>query len=297
VTRYGIDSSVFEPLLAEGLDPLGSLPSLAVESSPTPRPGLPQVLVEGAAEEPAGSVPIVTYQPYGSGQTIVVEGAGMWRWAFLAPQHAEKDKIYPTLWQSMVQWIISQQDIMPGQELAVRADRATFLNGDRATASVSMRDPTKWLGDAAREGLSAIVQSAAGELPTRHSLIASGVDNGLQRVDLGVLPVGFYTLKIVRGDADEVLAATAFEVRDPWFESLEVDARPDIMSQIARLSGGRTIQPDQVAGLVEQFEQQTQQQQKHAELRTSMWDRPIVLIAILVGWISTWIIRRQSGLV
>ena len=69
------------------------------------------------------------------------------------------------------------------------------------------------------------------------------------------------------------------------------------MSQIARLSGGRTIEPDQVADLVRQLEQQIQQQQKHAELRTSMWDRPIVLIAILVGWISTWIIRRQSGLV
>jgi len=26
----------------------------------------------------------------------------------------------------MVQWIISQQDVMPGQEIAIRSDRATF---------------------------------------------------------------------------------------------------------------------------------------------------------------------------
>ncbi len=297
VSQHGIDSSVFDTLLADGTDPLGALPSLAVGAIPKERPGLPQVLMQSPANESGVNVPIVTYQPFGSGQTIVVEGAGMWRWAFLAPKHAEKDKIYPTLWQSMVQWIISQQDMMPGQEIAIRSDRATFLSGDRAGASVIVKNPGKWEVKGGQSGLSVLMQAASDELPKRFSLSPSGLENGMFRVDLQNLDVGYYTLRVVSGEKDQVHAATAFEVRDPWFESLEVDARPDIMKQVARLSGGEVLEPDQVAGLVQRFEERLKQQQKHEEIRSTLWDRPIVLVAILIGWVSTWIVRRQSGLV
>lgn len=297
VSPHGLDSSVFDPLLADGADPLGSLPSLAVGSAPKERPGLPQVLMQSSSDQGDGSVPIVTYQPYGSGQTIVVEGAGMWRWAFLPPLHAEKDKIYPTLWQSMVQWIISQQDMMPGQEVAIRADRATFLSGDRASASITVRNPNQWLKNNSIDGLSVTLQSASQELPKRFSLIGSGSDPSLYRADLGALDIGFYTVKLVSGISDDVMAATAFEVRDPWFESLEVDARPDLMSQLARLSGGKVLEPEQVDELVSEFEERMRSQQSNDEIRTTMWDRPVVLLIILMGWIATWIVRRQSGLV
>ena len=302
VTQQGIDSAVFDPLLADGGDPLGSLPSLAMDQMPKQRPGLPQVLMQSAVDDSGISIPIVTYQPFGGGQTIVVEGAGMWRWAFLSPQHASKDKIYPTLWQSMVQWIISQNDMMPGQELAIRPDRATFFTGDRASASISLREPAKWningdVNGLSLNGLSVIMQEAGTDEPTRLSIVTSGVDSSLFRVDMGMIGVGYYTLKVVVGEKDEVMAATAFEVRDPWIETLEVDARPDVMSQVARLSGGEVLTPEQVSDLVRRFEERIKQQQKYKETRTTLWDRPFVLVLILVGWVSTWIVRRQNGLV
>lgn len=292
VTQHALDTSIFDPLLSEGIDPIGTLPTLAVGSQPKIRTGLPQILMQSTSSSGA-SVPVVTYQPMGAGQTIVVEGAGMWRWAFLAPEHASKDKIYPTLWQSMVQWIISQQDMLPGQDIAIRSDRATYLAGDRATASVSLKNPGQWNVDQ----LSVLLQSAEFDLPKRLTLTASGVDNGLYRVDLGSLDVGYYSLKIVRGESDEVLAAGAFEVRDPWFESLEVDARPDVMRQVARLSGGEVLQPEDVPKLVERFVEQIRSQQKHEVTRTTMWDRPWVLLLVLGTWITSWVVRRRSGIV
>lgn len=292
VTQHALDTSIFDPLLSEGIDPIGTLPTLAVGSQPKIRTGLPQILMQSTSSSGA-SVPVVTYQPMGAGQTIVVEGAGMWRWAFLAPEHASKDKIYPTLWQSMVQWIISQQDMLPGQDISIRSDRATYLAGDRATASVSLKNPAQWN----IEQLSVLLQSAEFDLPKRLTLTASGVDNGLYRVDLGSLDVGYYSLKIVRGETDEVLAAGAFEVRDPWFESLEVDARPDVMRQVARLSGGEVLQPEDVPKLVDRFVEQIRSQQKHEVTRTTMWDRPWVLLLVLGTWVTSWVVRRRSGIV
>lgn len=292
VTQHAMDTSVFDPLLSEGIDPIASMPTLAVGSQPKMRTGLPQVLMQSAITG-GETIPIVTYQPLGAGQTIVVEGAGMWRWAFLSPEHASKDKIYPTLWQSMIQWIISQQDMLPGQDISIRPDRATYLAGDRASASVTLKNPASW----AIEDLSVLLQTAEFELPKRLTLTASGVDNGLFRVDLGALEVGYYSLKVVRGESDEILAAGAFEVRDPWFESLEVDARPDVMRQISRLSGGEVVDPRDVAQLAERFAQQIRSQQKHEETRTTMWDRPWVLLIVLGSWITSWIVRRRSGIV
>ncbi len=297
VSRHGMDASIFDSLLSDGNDPLSSLPSLALGSSPTTRTGLPQVLLESTSESGESEIPIVTYQPFGSGQTIVVEGAGMWRWAFLPPQHADKDKIYPALWQAMVQWIVSQQDMMPGQDVAIRSDRATFISGDRATASIMVRAGSQWSTSAPESSISVLLQSSEMELPKRLSLSPSGLEGGLYRTDLGVLDVGYYTLKAVAGDRDEVLAASAFEVRDPWFERLEVDARPDLMRQIARLSGGQVLTSDDVPNLVSNFDALIKSQQKHEEIRTTVWDRPWVLVVILCGWIGTWIVRRQSGLV
>ncbi|MEZ6138118.1 MAG: hypothetical protein R3C53_24810 [Pirellulaceae bacterium] len=297
LSSHGFDSSVFDPLLSSGQDPLTALPSLSTGSIPKVRAGLPQILVESTVEGGDTSIPVVTYQPYGRGLSVVVEGAGMWRWAFLPPQHAEKDKIYPTLWQSMIQWIISQQDVMPGQEVAVRADRANFLSGDRATASVIVRDPQKWLTADGRLDLAVTVVAADEDLPRRLSLVAGGSEPGLYRTDFGDLPVGYYSVQVVAGEKDELLAATAFEVRDPWFESLEVDARPDIMRQIARLSGGEVLEPDDVGALAERFAEKLKQEKKHEEVRTTMWDNPLVLLLILVGWITTWVVRRQNGLV
>lgn len=292
VTQHALDTSVFDPLLSEGIDPIASMPTLAVGSQPKMRTGLPQVLMQSAVSG-GETIPIVTYQPLGAGQTIVVEGAGMWRWAFLSPEHASKDKIYPTLWQSMIQWIISQQDMLPGQEISIRPDRATYLAGDRASASVTLKNPTNW----AIEDLSVLLQTAEFDLPKRLTLTASGVDNGLFRVDLGALEVGYYSLKVVQGESDQILAAGAFEVRDPWFESLEVDARPDVMRQVSRLSGGEVLNQNDVAQLANRFADQIRSQQKHEETRTTMWDRPWVLLLVLGSWITSWIIRRRSGIV
>ena len=62
--------------------------------------------------------------------------------------------------------------------------------------------------------------------------------------------VGYFTATVVQGDREEVLADTAIEVRDPWFEKLEADARPDLMRRISQISGGEALRLDQVGTIV-----------------------------------------------
>ena len=297
VSQYGFDSAVFDPLLEDGSDPLLMMPSLSTSSAPVARPGLPQVLLQSVMDGTGTAIPVVVYQPYGNGQSIVVEGSGMWRWAFLPPSHAEKDKIYPTLWQSMIQWIVSQQDLVPGQEVAIRSDRATFLTGDRVTATAIVKLDSRHRNEQGKPDLEVLLQGSEMEIPKRFSLIPLGADRDLFRIDFGTLDVGFYSAKVVFGEKDEVVAETALEIRDPWFERLEVNARPDIMRRLAKNSGGEVIEIDKIQEVVDRFQKRVEDRNPPQFIRTSLWDRPWVMILVLSAWFTSWIVRRRNGLV
>ena len=293
ISQYGFDSAVFDSLTMEG-DPLSQLPSLSTSNRPTTRSGLPQVLLQSISDATGKNIPVVTYQPVGSGQTIVVEGAGMWRWAFLAPQYADKERIYATLWQSLVQWIISQQDLMPGQSVAIRPDRATFLTGDKVTATLLVRDRERFLDANGKLNLAVLLYRDENSLPRRVVPIPTEQPE-MFRLELGILDVGYFTATAVQGDKEEVLADTAIEVRDPWFEKLEADSRPDLMKRISMISGGEVLRLDQLGTVVDRFEQRLYQNRPPQIIRTTIWDRPIVMLAILGAWITSWIVRRRSG--
>ena len=84
-------------------DELAHLPTLARNEQPHEPKPLAVVLAtstpaSAAGAEP-GSTPVLTYQPYGSGRSVVIEGAGMWRWAFLPPQQREQGDLYGALAQ------------------------------------------------------------------------------------------------------------------------------------------------------------------------------------------------------
>lgn len=297
VTPHGLDAAVFEPLMRDGGDPLAALPSLATNTVPTARAGLPQVLVHSSSTDGTGqAIPVVTYQSYGRGQTIVVEGAGMWRWAFLPPQHAARDTIYPALWQSLVQWIISQQDLMPGQDVAIRSDRVSFMTGEMVTATVLVD-----LGEAQDAGdptqkYHVLLDGPDLPVSRRVSLVPSGMESHLFRVDFGALAVGTYNAMVVSETADEPLAKTVLDVRDPWYEQLALDARPDLMRRVAEESGGAVVQPSEVDQVVAKFRERIQERRPAESTRTTLWDRPLVMMATLVAWMTTWVVRRRHGL-
>ncbi|MFN9640969.1 MAG: hypothetical protein ACK56W_13305 [Pirellula sp.] len=295
MSRYGFDSAVFDSLGEQPSEVLAMMPSLATAGSPVVRPGLPQVLLQSTSDGVNKPTPIVTYQPIGNGTSVVVEGSGMWRWAFLPPEHSDKEKVYSTLWQSLVQWIVSQQDLLPGQRVSLRPDKAAFLTGDKITASVLVSNVDDFLSTSNELSLAVILESQDSVLPKRFSLTATEESSDLFRVDMGTLEVGYYTAKVMDTTSDQVLAESSVEVRDPWFERLEADARPDVMQRIAVMSGGEVIRDDQISSLVDRFEQRVLENSPAEVKRSSIWDRPLVLLSILMIWFVSWVVRRRSG--
>lgn len=281
---------------------LPGLQSLAIGRTAKPKP-LATVLATAVANTPEAELPVISFQPYGGGRVVVVEGAGMWRWAFLPPAYEEHHEVYAALWQSLLRWLASSAGLLPGQRMALRADKVTFRTGESATATLLVRDEDDLKGAAIEligEG-AAGAKVLAGELadggkPRSYQPAPAGEEPGTFRVTFGELAEGRYRARVT-GGADDRAAETAFDVRRYSEEQLDLNSRPDLMARIAEATGGLALEGDSPTDIAKRFASRLTQSRAPQVRRTPAWDRWWVLVGTLGIWTTTWILRRSGGLV
>jgi hypothetical protein len=266
---------------------------LATAVSPDGAEGAPAAAPGAPAEQPA-----VVYQPYGTGRVVVVEGSGMWRWAFLPPKFKGQEEVYASLWHSMLRWLISAENLMPGQKLSLRADKVSFNSTEPATATLLVRD------EAAAKGKAPMVElvsgggadGAGGEVKA-FAAAPLGEEPGTFRVNFGKLPEGRYVLRVAGAPAEEAFARTVFGVRTVGEEQLNLKPRADLMARLAADSGGKVLESGDGREIAEAFRAHMAALRPPRFERATAWDRWWVLVAVIALWGLSWALRRSAGLV
>src|SRR5262249_34951608 len=159
--------------------------------------------------------PVLTYQFFGSGRVVVIEGAGMWRWAFLPPAQQTNDDVYRALWHSLVRWLASSADLLPGQKLALRSDKVTFSTSEPAAATLLVREEATKVVVPAIELTSEWLAE-----PRKFFPVPLGDEPGAFRVVFGKLPEGRYQARTWGAGPGDTAASTAFDVRSLFEEQL-----------------------------------------------------------------------------
>ncbi len=285
-------------------DPLTAMPALATTAQPKVKPYVATVLATNAAggSPPAGGhpasgypVPLVTYQAagsVGSGRVVAVEGAGMWRWAFLPPQHQDRDELYSSLWRSLIRWLVTNAGMLPSQRLALRFDKCTFNTEENAVVTLQVRED-RWTGGTPQIELSgpALAQ------PQTVACKPLGSAPGQYLADFGRLGEGRYRVRVAGAGKDETAAEAAFDVRGNLKERLDVDAQPANMTRIAQDSGGAELAQAEPQELAKRFDEHIQRSRPERVIRTAAWDRWWLLVGAFALWGTTWGLRRWSGLI
>jgi hypothetical protein len=288
VTDRGRDLRWF-PASSSGADTPADLPTLATGSrAEQPKP-LAVVLATARGQTDAAD-PAVAYQPYGTGRVVAIEGAGMWRWAFLPPQRQQHDDVYRSLWSGLVRWLAASADLMPGQKLALRSDKVRFNTTEPATATLLVRE---------EGGTVPGIELTGDGIESKRMLrpAAMGDEPGVFRVAFGALPEGRYQARVAGAAAGDATAQTAFDVRSPAEEQLDLAARPDLMARIAAESGGAVLNGEKAGDLVGQFREHRDKSRMQRLIRLAAWDRWWVLLLAFAVWGTAWALRRGSGLV
>ncbi|MGA2066847.1 MAG: VWA domain-containing protein [Thermoguttaceae bacterium] len=271
-------------------DSLAAMPALATGLRPEQKPYLATILAAGTSG--GQTVPMITYQPVGSGRVVAVEGAGMWHWALLPPQHQDRDEVYGALWRSLVRWLVAKVGLSPSQRWAVQTDKVTFHTGEDAAATLLVRETAR-PNLPLRLELSAGGPGAAQSIPCR----PWGNAPGQYRAELGRLPEGRYQVRLAGADKDDVSATAMFDVRGDLQERLEVAAQPETMRWIAEQSGGAVLESADPDAVARQFDQHLSRTRPERIARTTSWDHWWVLVGAFGLWALTWGLRRAGGLV
>lgn len=278
------------PWLSLGEDRITQLPSLA-SAARSERPKPLAVVLASTAGQQGESQPVITYQPIGGGRVVVLEGAGMWRWAFLNEDHQEYDEAYGRLWRSLIRWLVSSTGLLPSQEHSLRSDKVTFYPEEQVSATLLLRDQD--IHQAPKVELSGDGLVTPQVFPTS----PAGDTPGQFRVVFAQLPEGQYHARLVGADNDDPSAVTSFDVRSNLTERLNIAARPDLMRKIGQDSGGGVLSGSNPDQLVSMLKQQLAENFPPRFQRRSAWDRWWVLIGVFGLWAVSWGLRRRSGLV
>ena len=286
LTERGRDLRWLPTSDADALTGLPSLASVAVPDQPRPLSVVLATAHLGGAE---AASPMVTYQPFGLGRVVTIEGAGMWRWAFLPPPQKQHDHVYLGLWHNLLRWLVSNAALLPGQTMALRSDKVRFDPAEAATATLLLRAD-------ADQGKPPQVELTGDALakPRSAAPVAIADDTGAFRVAFGRLPEGRYLAKVIDGPPE---ATTVFDVRSISEERLDLKARPDLMVRIAEESGGESLGSQTPAELADQLHEHLQRKRMHHVRRVPLWDRWWVLLGVLAIWCGTWARRRSRGLI
>jgi hypothetical protein len=278
------------PASTDEKNPLAELPSLAATSRAEASKALAVVLATTLTGGSDDAAPVIVYQPVGTGRVVVVEGAGMWRWAFLPPERQQQEEIYGTLWRSLVRWLVANVGLLPSQRMALRTDRLTFTTDENVTATLLVRDP-------AAEPPQVELRGGPSDQPRAFRCVPRGSESGQFYVGLGRLPEGRYSLRAANAEKDETSATAVFDVRGNLVERLEVSAQPDTMRLIADESGGAVLETTEPQRVGQEFDLHLSRIRPERTARTMAWDRWWALLGALAVWGVAWGLRRRSGLV
>lgn len=268
---------------------LTRLPSLASASTASRLKPLATIVATAASRTAETEQPVVTYHPYGAGRVVVIEGSGMWRWAFLPPRYKDHEVVYRGLWQSLIRWLISSVGLLPGQQYALQADKVTFNTLEPAAATLLMRDDDKVPR----------IELTGGALKSPRFVqpVAVGEEPGSFRVLFGSLPEGRYEARIAGQPAAALSDKTAFDVTQFIDEQLDLMARPELMARIAAATGGAALSGVDSNEITEQFKRHLAVNRPEQVIRHTAWDRWWVLTGVVFLWAGSWGVRRFAGLI
>src|SRR6185503_13555733 len=83
---------------------------------------------------------LVAYQRYGQGKALSLNASGLWRWAFRESGQEESEVAYRRFWISLLQWLLSGSQFLPGSDVALTSARRYYTSEQPMQFLISTRN-------------------------------------------------------------------------------------------------------------------------------------------------------------
>jgi uncharacterized membrane protein len=269
----------------------------------------------GARVSPPSDLPVLVVQEVGAGRTLVFAVDTTWRWRMVVGGFTGDSSFYPQFWGQLIRWTKTDERESPPR-LAVATDRAHYKPGQTVEVNIALRPPEN--APTGATAVSAVSASAPATTPGRYKVTATALTESGERLSvplaeldaarfrgsLAVRSPGRLDL-LVRAaplaaagqgadEMQELSAISTVTVERPDLELLDPRPDPQWLAQMAQLSGGRCVSPDQIEAWAAALPANPAPVTRLASSGAA-GDR--VLAAMFLALLCTeWILRRRSRL-
>ncbi|HXJ56294.1 MAG TPA: hypothetical protein VNU68_06480 [Verrucomicrobiae bacterium] len=283
-TEAGRDNPIFDLGTAGTLDELlERLPALDHASITLGEKPL-AVSLATAADKSDGPV-LVAYQRYGQGKALSLNASGLWRWAFRESGQEESEVAYRRFWISLLQWLLSGSQFLPGSEVALTSARRYYTSEQPMQFLISTRNL-----DALSYQPKLVIEG------TGHTIEVDPRARGGNFVaEAGPFAPGTYRVTLKNNVGKPAELSQSVEVLSASVEKRDLSADAETMRRLAQVSGGQTLAANDIArmpSIVQRWEAARQL----AHRQRPVWDRWWVLAAMFALLGAEWWLRRREGL-
>ncbi|MFP6899985.1 MAG: hypothetical protein VCA36_03515 [Opitutales bacterium] len=305
VTAEGLDSSVVSLTSSKELNnriwssvrPLGYLPQLA-----GPKPGATTLLSLPRDDTSSVAYPLVAWQRYGSGKTMFVGTADLWRL-----RREVGDQYHARFWGQAIQFLALSRILGQNKQITLETSRKNYATGERVELFANVL--TEAFEPVEQPSYAVLIQlSGSGELPVELDLNQVSGTPGLYSGSILAAEEGRFTLT-ARGSDPSIANTVEFEVENVPVEQRETSMREEVAKQIAALSGGKRILLDpegiqednatshSLEGLASLLGADAAPKPLIIRREKALWDIPAIFVILILLTGVEWYLRRRENLV
>lgn len=244
-------------------------------------------LATAAGPEQSSPVPGLVHRRVGQGQVVSFGVEGLWHWAF-NPKVDGPNSAFDRFWDQLVLWLQASRDFVPSKQYSFRPSTATLQLGDKIYFRLGMRDP-----DAKLRQLPFSVYRDNQEVARLSMMQRSGGAPGHLMAEYTPDKRGRYEVRAQFPDGTR--QESRFMVTEEHLEETEVASDRGYLQRLCEGSGGRILEPSDLAKLIRQWGEEKLDAAPKREL-IPVWDAAWVyyLIGLILG--LDWYLRRRWGL-
>jgi uncharacterized membrane protein len=232
-----------------------------------------------------GPVPLIVTKPAGSGKVLFMGIDSAWRW-----RRGVEDLYHYRFWGQVARWMSYQRNMASGQRIRLFYTPERPVPGSNIALNANAFDPN---GAPLQDGTVAIdITSPDGRtqrVDLQKNETAWGAYSGRFKVDLP----GAWKLRATVTGAEDKPVETTIIAQGLELEKSGQPARPEVLEEMAKVSKGRIIQPNQLADLVKEIS--ALPEPRPLENRIPLWTDWRVIASLVSLLAIFWTGRKLSG--
>ena len=251
------------------------------------KPGVEVLAVHESAMSEQGRMPLLATKTFGAGKVLFMGTDGVWRW-----RKGVEDKYHYRFWSQVVRWMAYQRNMAKGESMRFYFSPDTPSIGQTLTLRANVMQSS---GEPLVQGEVTVKIEAPSGKSQSIKLSSGGTESwGSFEGRYETTEPGMHQVTLMCKQTAETLE-TSFFVQGVSRERIGQAARPKVLEELARLTGGKSLSISEPQGWMDAIRMAPEP--PSTIRRIALWSHPW-LVALMVGLLTAfWIGRKAIGLI